>query len=496
MKQRITIRRRKLRSTIYGILFFFCTVILSVYGYTQLTKKAVNDIVVDTDNDVQGLVSYVENFFFVQEEIAQLLSEDPHVRDFLVTPLATSTESDANTIIDAVQNIFGMSVVYVLDSSGTTVLSSDRNDENSFLGKDYSFRPYYTDAINKGIGRYFALGVTSGTRGYYVGVPVYSEQKSILGVVVIKKEIDSLVSIFESYKESVLVSPQGVIFLSSNKKYVLKSLFPLSEDVQSTILASKQFGDKPFEAIAEKDASDPSTVHVNGVEKMIVTKLTTTDGWSVSIIKDTEALTQNKRLVFGVILAINFVILSIFFTLKYVLYSHVAVRDANERFEQVITVSKDWIWEMDRDGKYTYSNDSVEDILGYSAKEVIGKYFYEFICPDEQNKYKQLLKTMQKERQVIFKDVNTNVHKDGHLVTLETNAVPLIRSGGTLVGYRGVDKDISSIISINQTLKKQTLLLKEKIDQLEKTQGFLTGRELKMVELKERITELEKERNA
>ena len=53
---------------------------------------------------------------------------------------------------------------FVLDSAGTCILSSNR----SFEGKNYSFRPYFTEAVTTGQGSYLAYGVTSKRLGLYL----------------------------------------------------------------------------------------------------------------------------------------------------------------------------------------------------------------------------------------------------------------------------------------------------------------------------------------
>ncbi len=57
-------------------------------------------------------------------------------------------------------------------------------------------------------------------------------------------------------------------------------------------------------------------------------------------------------------------------------------KKAEERFKQVAESAGEWIWEVDRNGLYTYSNHVVEKILGYTPEEIVGKkHFYDFFEP-------------------------------------------------------------------------------------------------------------------
>ena len=53
-----------------------------------------------------------------------------------------------------------------------------------------------------------------------------------------------------------------------------------------------------------------------------------------------------------------------------------AIRRARVALEQqlrdIVATSQDWIWEHDRDGKFTFCSDSVRSTLGYAPEEMIG----------------------------------------------------------------------------------------------------------------------------
>ncbi|HBU69984.1 MAG TPA: hypothetical protein DEE98_06315 [Elusimicrobia bacterium] len=119
------------------------------------------------------------------------------------------------------------------------------------------------------------------------------------------------------------------------------------------------------------------------------------------------------------------------------------LRYSEERFRQLSELSGEWIWEVDAAGKYTYSNDTVFDILGYSREEVIGKYFYDFFTEgDRKNLAPELFKGF--ENKVVFKNiVCRNIHKSGRVQIHESNAMPMLSESGELIGYRGMQKDIT-----------------------------------------------------
>ncbi|HOW59164.1 MAG TPA: PAS domain S-box protein [Candidatus Omnitrophota bacterium] len=121
-----------------------------------------------------------------------------------------------------------------------------------------------------------------------------------------------------------------------------------------------------------------------------------------------------------------------------------AIRESEERFQQIADSAGDWIWEIDRDGKYTYSSPSVEDVLGYKPEEVRGRYFHEFFWSDEQDQLKVSLWEAFGRKEEFKNFLNANKHKNGHKVMLETTALPHVDKDGQLLGYRGVARDITT----------------------------------------------------
>jgi PAS domain S-box-containing protein len=110
-----------------------------------------------------------------------------------------------------------------------------------------------------------------------------------------------------------------------------------------------------------------------------------------------------------------------------VVESRRALGASEQRFRQIAESVGDLIWEVDTAGLYTYASPAVERILGYTAEELIGReHFYDLSTPGETGSVK-----------------NAVAHKDGHVVVVETNAVPVVDQKGTILGYRGVDRDIT-----------------------------------------------------
>lgn len=126
----------------------------------------------------------------------------------------------------------------------------------------------------------------------------------------------------------------------------------------------------------------------------------------------------------------------------------------SERFRNLVEVTSDWVWEVDRRGVYTYVSPKVRDILGYKAEEVLGKTPFDLMPPGEALRVGAIFNASIAKCRPFSCLENTNVHKDGHLVVLETSGVPFFDCKGTCLGYRGIDRDITERKRMEEKLKE------------------------------------------
>ncbi len=121
-----------------------------------------------------------------------------------------------------------------------------------------------------------------------------------------------------------------------------------------------------------------------------------------------------------------------------------ALKESEQRFQDVVRNIGAWIWETNADGKYTYASPLCERILGYSPEEIIWKkYFYDFFHPDDREQLKAKAFAVFARKKPFVRFVNRNIRKDGNVIILETSGTPIISDDGQLLGYRGVDRDIT-----------------------------------------------------
>jgi len=120
-----------------------------------------------------------------------------------------------------------------------------------------------------------------------------------------------------------------------------------------------------------------------------------------------------------------------------------ALRQSESRFRNLVESSSDWIWEVDSNAVYTYVSPRCREILGYEPEEILGKRPFDLMPADEAKRVSAIFQKIRAEKRAFSQFENTNLHKSGRCVLLETNGAPILDGQGSLIGYRGIDRDIT-----------------------------------------------------
>ena len=131
-----------------------------------------------------------------------------------------------------------------------------------------------------------------------------------------------------------------------------------------------------------------------------------------------------------------------------------ALREREEMIRALVETSRDWIWSIDLNGVHTYCNPAIEQILGYSPDELVGKRSLDLIHDDDRMRVETNLPTWIDEKRGWSNLMLRWRHKDGTYRYLESNAVPILNLENELVGFRGVDRDITDRNRAEEALKE------------------------------------------
>ncbi len=174
--------------------------------------------------------------------------------------------------------------------------------------------------------------------------------------------------------------------------------------------------------------------------------------------------------------------------------SREALKRSEAQFRGMIESTSDHIWEVDILGTYTYSSPQILKLSGYRSEEVVGRKSFELMDSKSAEINRTLLSKLVEQR-ISFNAIETTIiKKDGTFAIFESSGVPFYENN-ELVGFRGIDRDITIrkkseelILKTNEELKihkehleelvkDRTSELEESLSQLKRTQGQLVESE-------------------
>lgn len=237
------------------------------------------------------------------EVVPELIGDFDLILDVARDPDNSALVAEANHWLAAQNADVGSSDIYLILPDGRTVAASNYMDDLTFVGENFSYRPYFTTAMQGKSGRFYGIGTTSGVRGYFFSAPVWDEMGRVIAVVAVKIGVDRIEDAWRGGEYQVMVSdPEGLVFLSSQPGWLYQSLFPLTEGRVVRSQSIRRYSDTPLREL-------PLTrMNENGVsilrmpmaddsrDFILASQAMPEAGWTVHILLDSTNLRGEARL--------------------------------------------------------------------------------------------------------------------------------------------------------------------------------------------------------
>ncbi len=130
-----------------------------------------------------------------------------------------------------------------------------------------------------------------------------------------------------------------------------------------------------------------------------------------------------------------------------------ALQESEEKFRALVEELSDWVWEINLNGKITYTNNAVEDILGFSAGQVLGCTPCDFLRTEDVERAQQTFAELIEGKRPIRTLVIKFQHRDDSDVILEARGRPIFDEKGELRGFRGICRDITDRLKMLEQLR-------------------------------------------
>jgi diguanylate cyclase (GGDEF)-like protein/hemerythrin-like metal-binding protein len=208
--------------------------------------------------------------------------------------------------VDVVANGQADRVAYLIDPSGVTLAASNRAEPDSFVGKNYSIRPYFQDAIGGSPGRFAGVGLTSRAPGFYASQPIRDAAGGISGVAVVKKTLAAGSLGPNGADTSFLVGPDGRIVLAGSTRFSGRPLWAPEAPVGSKAAAPDRA------PLLDHPVSGNDWVLLDGERHIAARRPVPGSDWSVVTLKKETAQIVNRFLGVAITFLLSIVIVTYF----------------------------------------------------------------------------------------------------------------------------------------------------------------------------------------
>jgi two-component system C4-dicarboxylate transport sensor histidine kinase DctB len=221
-----------------------------------------------------------------------VLAQDAQMARLLDGASDASSSLQINEKLGRLASQTRAAAIYLLDSRGVAKASSNWQLPTSFVGSDYSFRPYFTRAMDGGDAEFFALGTISGRPGLFLSRRIMSPDGRPVGVAVVKVEFDTLEADWRASGKPAYVSdPNGVILITSVPQWRFRTVAPMTPLQRSRVQTGQTLGQNTLGPLAFQGGGQSrpvlvlaSTDDTAPQEWMTAEIATSTPGWKLHLL--------------------------------------------------------------------------------------------------------------------------------------------------------------------------------------------------------------------
>lgn len=280
-------------------------------SYNVALRAALNDLNGTARDRLTLLASTLDYTVARYSYLPEVLSQAEPVLNAYRNPADPSAIRAANEYLKFLNDTAGATDIYIVDRKGVALAASNFESKNTFVGQNYAFRPYLTDAETLRQGRFYAVGVTTGQPGYFLWrvVPAGPEEP-VRGVAVVKIDLRHLQEDWRSAGDLVAMNDVNkVIFLTSREGWEYKPMSPLSDRQVKTLRETQQYGgtalhtgpliagERTLHGMHVVRIDEPNTV--NGREYVAIYRELPEFGWTLSVLTDLRRVQRTAMLAAG-----------------------------------------------------------------------------------------------------------------------------------------------------------------------------------------------------
>lgn len=302
-------------------------------------QNGIDQLRQSNQQQLDQFIEHLDNKLARFQFLPHLIAKNRILVELLEDAKNTSRVDVVNHFLEEINSITGAADTYLMDAEGLTLAASNWQSELPFIGRNFSFRPYFIEASKGRPGRYFALGTTSGKRGYYFAYPIIYAA-NVIGVIVIKMDLSNIELRWSNRGSQFVVSDRdGVIFITTRKDWLFQSLGPIDAETRKKITDSRRYQNidiEPLSIIKKEVFSDHSSMlkiiedkHSEDHQYLTLNRYMPGAGWNVMIMTPVENIQQDSLVTVIVLL----LVISLLLLMVLLAWQRHKRRQERERFQ-------------------------------------------------------------------------------------------------------------------------------------------------------------------
>ncbi len=125
---------------------------------------------------------------------------------------------------------------------------------------------------------------------------------------------------------------------------------------------------------------------------------------------------------------------------------------SEKRYRTVLEEIEEGYYELDLKGNYTFVNDAICKVLGYSPDDIIGMNFKATLAEEQVEDAYKIWGDVYQKGQIVKYHLLTNICKDGTRIDVVNSIAPLYDKLGKIIGFKGIARDITEQKQIEERL--------------------------------------------
>lgn len=273
---------------VIGILF-------AVYGSPIIERRYLKEAEVQGATTLRLAVAALDGHLRRFEPLPALIADQPAIEALIQSPDDPVLRHATNLYLSGINALLKSSDIYMMTMDGETIAASNYDLPTSFIGQNFSYRPYFQEAAAGAQARFYALGTTSARRGYYFSSPIEIGGR-ILGVIVFKVDIDTIEASWVGGDSRIFVSdPEGIIFMTGTPEWLYSAILPLTPERLTRTRASRRYSDAILRELPVAERQDDghrllTVTDPGGAREYLATSQPMPQaGWTVTVLTDTAS---------------------------------------------------------------------------------------------------------------------------------------------------------------------------------------------------------------